>query len=223
MKQLIITLNLFLLFFCCTVSLKSQNLKLHSIPFPLEIKNTPTACQILGDSVIELSAAGKTNLFTSPSGYYNVQNAPMLLFMPDSDFTFTAKLSGELKAVYDVAALVIYQDSSHWAKFCFENSVNLQPTIVSVVTKNYSDDCNSMPINNNFAYMTVIKKGLEVSFHYSADGKIWQMVRDFRLMSDKDIRIGFAVHGSRGNGFSARFSQIEYSSTTPNDLRTMKK
>jgi regulation of enolase protein 1 (concanavalin A-like superfamily) len=220
MKKLIITLLMGLLLIPGSTVAQKSKMKLNGIPFPLEIKNTPVACTITGDSVLELAAAGKTNLFVSPNGRYNVQNAPMVLFTPDSDFTFVARAAGNLKEVYDVAALVLYQDSAYWAKFCFENSVSKQPTIVSVVTRNYSDDCNSMTVGDSFAYLAVIKKGLEVSLHYSADGKQWRMIRDFRLETGKNLKVGFAVHGSRGDGFNARFSQIRYLPTVPKDLRT---
>jgi uncharacterized protein len=220
MKKLItVVFSVFLLIPCLTMAQKSKP-TLKGIPFTLSVKNHPVACAITGDTVLELVAAGKTNLFVSPNGKYNVQDAPMVLFTPDSVFTFVAKANGTFKAVYDVAALVLYQDSAYWAKFCFENSVNKQPTIVSVVTRHYSDDCNSLPVNAQFAYLAIIKKGLEVSFHYSPDGKQWRMIRDFRLETDKNLKIGFAVHGSRSDGFNARFSEVRYSPTVPADLRS---
>lgn len=76
-----------------------------------------------------MTASRKTNLFNSPSGKPKVVNAPLILFEPEANFTISAKVTGKLKAVYDVAALVVYQDDETWAKFCYENSVNLMPTI----------------------------------------------------------------------------------------------
>ncbi len=202
------------------VSAQSTNLKLQAIPFKLEVLNEPVAVYtVKGDSLL-LSAKGKTNLFASPSGHYNVQNAPMVLFHPDSSFVFCAKVGADLKAVYDVAALVFYQDSDYWGKFCFENSVNKQTSIVSVINRIYSDDCNSMHIDDDYAYMAIIKKGLEMSFHYSRDGKNWEMIRNFRLETEESLKIGFAVHGSRGDGTQGQFSNIRYSSRVPDDLRS---
>ena len=83
------------------------------------------------------------------------------------------------------------------AKFCYENSVNLMPTIVSVVTRTFSDDCNSMP-TGDYAYMAIVKRGSEYSFFYSPDNKNWSMVRNFNLNTTGKIKVGFAVHGSRG-------------------------
>jgi uncharacterized protein len=220
MKKIITLVSSVLLFIPCLTMAQKSHLALKGVPFALSIKNRPVSCTITGDTALEIAAAGKTNLFASPNGRYNVQDAPMVLFAPDSVFTFVAKATGTFKAVYDVAALVLYQDSAYWAKFCFENSVSKQSTIVSVVTRKYSDDCNSLPVDANFAYLAIIKKGLEVSFHYSSDGKQWRMIRDFRLETDKNLKIGFAVHGSRGDGFKARFSEVRYSPTVPADLRS---
>lgn len=213
----------FLLFSLGNSCINAQNveLKLSAIPFELEILNNPVSVLTPDDSILEIAAAGKTNLFVSPSGHYNVQNAPMVLFHPDTSFVLRAKVSGDLKEVYDVAALVVYQDSSYWGKFCYENSVDKRPTIVSVVNRIFSDDCNSMHIDKDHAFMAVVKKGLEMSFHYSPDGKSWEMIRNFRLETDKNLRVGFAVHGSRGNGFEAQFSQIKYSPNVPRNLRSL--
>jgi len=134
----------------------------------------------------------------------------MLVFEPDSDFVFSARVSGSLKEIYDVAALVVYQDNDHWAKLCFENSVEKLTTIVSVVTRTYSDDCNSMSIPDDYAYLSIRKQGKEFTFSYSRDGTKWNMIRHFRLDLPQKIQVGFAVHGSRGNGFSARFSDVRY-------------
>ena len=54
-----------------------------------------------------MTASRKTNLFNSPSGKLKVVNAPLILFEPEANFTISAKVTGKLKAVYDVAALVV--------------------------------------------------------------------------------------------------------------------
>lgn len=199
---------------------KKSNFRIKAIPFPLEILNSPVCCTITGDSVIEVTAKGKTNLFNNPNGKYYVQDAPMILFKPDSDFALSARVTGNLKEIYDVTALVVYQNKNTWAKLCFENSVEKIPTIVSVVTRQYSDDCNSMPVEEDFAYLAIMKNGKEYSFFYSKDEEHWKMIRHFRLETTHDIKIGFAVHDSRGNSFSARFSNIKYKGQS---LDSMKK
>jgi Uncharacterized conserved protein len=200
-----------------SLSAQTANLKISAIPYTLEVKNTSVS-YIINDSKIEITAAGKTNLFNNPNGIYKVQNAPMVLFAPKGDFTLSAKVTGELKSIYDVAALVVYQDENTWAKFCYENSVDKQPTIVSVVTRTYSDDCNSVQADS-YAYLAVVRKGQEFSFLYSADKEDWKMIRHFRLDITDMLKVGFAAHGSRGDGFTGTFTEVAYHDKALENMR----
>jgi regulation of enolase protein 1 (concanavalin A-like superfamily) len=147
----------------------------------------------------------------------------MLLFHPDSNFILKAKVSAELKEVYDVVVLVIYYDNDSWAKLCFENSAEKQATVVSVVTRKYSDDCNSAKLDNKYVYLTMVKKGKEFSFHFSKDNLNWKLVRHFRLeFPDDNLMIGFAAHCYVSKGFSAEFSEISYSNYTLENIRSYK-
>ena len=199
----------------------NKNLHIKSIPYVLSVFNSPIDIEIRNDSVVKMIAPGKTNLFNSPGGDYYKQDAPMLLFHPDRNFLFSVKVDADLKEVYDVAALVLYQNNDVWAKLCFENSVNKEATVVSVVTKRYSDDCNSTKISQKYIYLAVSKRGNEFSFHYSTDNKNWNLVRHFRIDFDEhELMVGFAVHGSRGKRFSAEFSNIKYSDKALGNMRT---
>lgn len=190
------------------------------IPFPLDAVNLPLKVEVNDDSVVVLTARGKTNLFNSPGGNYYQQDAGMLLFHPDSDFTFSAKVQANLSEVYDVAALVLYQDKQLWAKLCFENSADKEATVVSVVTRQFSDDCNSIHPTDNFIYLAIAKKGDEISFHCSSDNQNWYLVRHFRInFNQQELRLGFAAHCSRGESFTARFSDIQYSTAVPENMR----
>ena len=191
--------------------------RVKSIPYKLEVYNNPIS-YVINDSEIKITSGERTNLFNNPNGKSNVHNAPMILFKPDTDFTLSAKVTGDLKFIYDVAALVVYQDEYTWAKFCYENSVLKEPTIVSVVTRSLSDDCNSEK-TGSFAYLSIIKRDNEFSFFYSEDNKSWKMIRNFHLDTTADLKVGFAAHGSRGTGFTGIFSEIKYQNKALSDMR----
>jgi regulation of enolase protein 1 (concanavalin A-like superfamily) len=196
-------------------------MRLAAIPFELTIENAPLSVRVDEGRVLEIAAPGGTNLFNHPGGRAPVVNAPMVLFVPDADFVLSARVTADLKAVYDVAALVVYVDERTWAKLCFENSVEKQPTIVSVVTRGFSDDCNSLPVSGREAFLAVAKKGAEFSLHYSADGQSWQLIRHFRLETNGPLHAGFAVHGSVGTGIAATFSDVTYSTAVPSQMRKL--
>lgn len=92
------------------------------LPSPLTIRNHPIAIRVTAEGALIIPAPGKTNLFNSPGGGTPTDTAPMAFFKPEGDFVLTAKVSAPLKAVYDVAALVIYENANSWAKFCYEFS-----------------------------------------------------------------------------------------------------
>lgn len=197
-----------------------DRLHLKSIPYPLTVQNDPLDVQIKGDSILKITSVGGTNLFNSPGGNYSVQNAPMVLFKPDNDFTLKTRIKASLKEVYDVASLVVYQNDSLWAKLCFENSVRKETTVVSVVTRGFSDDCNSVNLQEDYVYFLVSKKGKEFSFHYSKDDVKWELVRHFQLLcNNEEVKLGFAVHCSQGEQFSAEFSDIYYSNISLKKMR----
>ena len=83
------------------------------------------------DGILRIAPAPRTNLFHAPDDGFVVVNAPMVLFAPEGDFTFKAKVSAQLVDVYDVAALVAYGGDKHWAKLCYENSALQEATVVT--------------------------------------------------------------------------------------------
>jgi len=196
-------------------------LRIGSLPGDLSVLNSPVTIRTEPDGRLFIAAPGETNLFNHPNGKSAVQNAPMALFEPADDFVLKARVSGQLKNVYDVAALVIYQDGTTWAKLCYENSVAKEPTVVSVVTRDVSDDCNSQTIAADHAYLAIVRKGPVFTFHYSPDGKTWRMVRHFNLNTTGKLKAGFAVHAWRAESFAATFSEITYTEKTPDNITNL--
>lgn len=168
-----------------------------------------------------ISPARDTNLFLSPDGGFNVVNAPMALFAPAGDFTLTAKVSARLVDAYDVAAMVVWEDEKHWAKLCFENSAMREATIVTVVTRERSDDANSETIASPFAYIAIARKGNEFSMHFSRDGVQWRLARHFQMPASDNLRVGFTAHTFSNQHFAAVFSDVVYRPTPPKNLRQL--
>lgn len=195
--------------------------KLTALPAPLAVVNQPVSVRALGERSVELVAPARTNLFNSPDGKFVRQDAAMLLFPPDRDFILTARVSAELRSVYDVAALVVYQDGNTWAKFCYENSVERQATLVSVVTRGSSDDCNSVAAPADGVYLAIVRKGDEFAFHASTDGRVWRLIRHFSLPLATGARLGFAAHGSGATTLRAVFSEISYAPALTGNMRRL--
>jgi regulation of enolase protein 1 (concanavalin A-like superfamily) len=164
-------------------------------------------------------AAGKsTDWFISPTDSKPTSNAPVLLFQPASEFVLSAKVQIEFGKQWDAGTLMVYSDDSSWAKLAFEMSVYGEPTIVSVVTRGVSDDCNSAAIAGHAVYLQVAKVGSTLSFYYSTDAGSWRLVRTFTLGETKTLRVGFSAQSPIGEGVTAVFSEIRYSPKGPKDI-----
>ena len=171
-----------------------------------------------------------TNLILSPDRSYKVMNAPMVLAEAQGDFTLVAKVSAQLAGVYDSGALVVYSDEKNWAKVCFENSPRHEAMIISVVTREWSDDVNHETLASPFVYLAVARKGNEFSFHFSRDGRDWRLVRHFDMPIGSRTQIGFTAQtphiasfaqaGEQAQ-FAAQFSEIRFVSKAPKDMRQL--
>jgi regulation of enolase protein 1 (concanavalin A-like superfamily) len=154
----------------------------------------------------------------------------MLLAEEEGDFTLVAKVSAQLAGVYDSGALVVYSDEKNWAKLCFENSPQHEAMIISVVTREWSDDVNSETVTSPFVYLAVARKGNEFSFHFSRDGRDWRLVRHFDMPIGSRTQIGFSAQtphissfaqtGEKAQ-FAAQFSEIRFVATAPKDMRQL--
>lgn len=171
-------------------------------------------------STLQLKAGAKTDLFSDPQGKVNIANAPYLTFDSESDFMLTARVTVDFRSTFDAGVLLVYQDPYSWAKFCFEYTPAGEPSMVSVVTKGSSDDCNSALILGNSVYMRLSRLGYAWAFHYSTDGKFWHMVRVFALDVNIPSKVGFLVQSPTGEGCTAQFSEVRLTHETLADLRS---
>ena len=105
-------------------------------------------------------------MFRYPNVTYNADNAPKLLFTPDSNFVLTASIKHSFAKKWDGGALVLKQDSLHWIKFCFERDYTGAKRVVSVVTKDIYDDCNSLAIQSNRVFYKIAKAGKVIMLYY---------------------------------------------------------
>jgi regulation of enolase protein 1 (concanavalin A-like superfamily) len=193
------------------VKVNAQEVSIKAIPYVMHFENTPLDYKVISDNHIQISAPEKTDLFISPDGYYEINKSPRLLFKPDSDFIFTSKISLRFNSKWDAGVLIIYNDSKHFVKFCFESDFKGQPRVVSVVCNDVADDCNSMAIDNNEVYYRIIgsAKNNIFALYYSTDNKAWFIIRNFRLAKTDNIRIGFSAQSPSGKACTVDFSEID--------------
>jgi len=155
-------------------------------------------------------AGEKTDMFRDPSVTYNTDNAPKLLFHPDNDFVLTTSIEHSFASKWDGGAIVLKQDSLNWIKFCFEKDYTGAKRVVSVVTKNISDDCNSVEIRTNKVFYKMAKADNVITLYYSLEGKKWFLIRHLQFDTDKEFTLGFLAQSPMGKRCEVKFSSISY-------------
>jgi uncharacterized protein len=187
------------------------------ISLPAEWQNAPAAWSATATELTIVSG-GRTNWFASPTDGRVDANSPLLLFRPAGDFVLSARVTVDFKSIWDAGFLMVYVDDLTWAKFALEVSAYDEPTIVSVVTKGVSDDCNSALVDGKSIRLRLARTAEAFLLYAAPAGQPWKLVRNFRLSSSPDLRVGFASQSPIGEGCSATFSEIAYEERTISDM-----
>lgn len=195
-----------------------NSIVLPTIPTPLNWAMLPEMWR-LDDHALLIQAGAATDLFIDPRGEYDKNNAPRLALTPDAVYTMQARVTVDFQADYDAGAFILWANERHWAKFAFELSPQKQPTIVSVVTHDTSDDCNALTIAGNEVYLRVAKLGQAYAFHASGDGRVWQLIRYFSSANLENATVNFSSQSPMGKGCTAVFSEIGYTAEALIDIR----
>lgn len=159
---------------------------------------------------LTIIAGRKTDMFRDPNATYNTDNAPKLLFPADSNFVFTVGITHSFANKWDAGGMVLKADSANWIKFCFEKDYTGARRVVSVVTRDISDDCNSVALTSNTVFFKMAKAGKVVTLYYSSDRKSWMLVRHFQFESSKPMMLGLLSQSPTGEKCSVTFSGIQY-------------
>lgn len=189
------------------------------LPPPQRWSSAPEGWSAEGGALTITAGAG-TDLFVDPGGADPALNAPCLLASPPlGDFWLSARVRVDFAATFDAGALVVHCGEGAWAKLAFEYSPQGRPTIVSVVTRGRSDDCNSFEVAGGQVWLRVAQVGPAFAFHASTDGSWWHLVRHFTLEVPRALEVGFLAQSPTGQGCTARFDQIGYLPVRLSDLR----
>ncbi|AFD05718.1 DUF1349 domain-containing protein [Solitalea canadensis] len=225
MKKTIINLLLLSTISFCTAAQGTQaksdeSVRISSVPYPLNWDNTPQKFAVT-DKGITIEAQKGTDLFVFVDGNYYNNTASKLLFHPDSNFVFKAKVSPEFNEVYDGGAILVYSDKENWANFLFEkNERNTYGVVSSFVKNKISDGNYHTELPSKEVYMKVAKSGKIFNFYYSLDGQKWVLTRTFPYSQLENMRIGFYAQAAKGPGCKVHFTEISYNGKAFKDFFT---
>jgi uncharacterized protein len=185
---------------------------------PFEELNGPLTA-LASEGAVELVAGPRTDLFCPPDGRPPTTSAPGLLAtLPEGDFVLSARIEAELRSTYDAGALVLWHDERSWAKLAVELSPAGRPTVVTVVTRGRSDDCNSVALDGPSARLRLARIDDAFAFHLHASGR-WELIRHFSLDAAASVRAGFLAQSPTGEGCTVRFREISAEPRRLDDVR----
>jgi regulation of enolase protein 1 (concanavalin A-like superfamily) len=183
-------------------------------------RNDEQAASVIAD------APARTDLYINPGGQgsgdaESMLNAATLLGTPPSgDFQLSAKVTVDFAAQYDAGVVLLWIDERNWAKFCFELSPAAEPMVVSVVTRDVSDDANAFVVADQFVWLRVSRVDHVYAFHASTDERSWRLIRVFTLGEVLDGHmIGFEAQSPTGDGCRVSFDHIRFVPERLEDLR----
>jgi regulation of enolase protein 1 (concanavalin A-like superfamily) len=181
--------------------------------------NEPEEYKFEGSS-LQVVSGKETDFFNNPSDQSISDNAPFLYTTLQGDFVATALVRPNFSSRSNAASLMVYMDSTHWMKLAFEKSDATGKSIVSVVTKEISDDANGVVLNAcDSIWLRIIKKGDVYAMHWSKDGKNFKMARIFTMPYSKEVKVGMESQCPVGNAARHEFLYFSIEKKTINDLR----
>ncbi|MFO0915157.1 MAG: DUF1349 domain-containing protein [Pirellulales bacterium] len=197
-----------------------ESFSLPGVPGKFSWHIAPASWRIDSNQSLIVRSGPKNDYFNDPASTSKVASAPSAL-MATSEPTFVlgAHVSLAGQTTFDAGLIFVRTGEDQWAKLCVELSPAGVPTIVSVVTRGVSDDCNSAVLATPNAYLRVAKTLRTFAFHYSIDGRYWHLVRYFSLGEPPQIQIGWVAQSPMGRDCEVTFSQFFYSTGELADLR----
>ena len=188
---------------------------------PLRWRRKPQSWSVPDRASLLAVAGPRTDWFVDPQRAAEPKlNAPALLGRSSGDFLLSARVTVDFAGTYDAGVLVVYESDEVWSKLCFEYSPQREPMVVSVVTRDVSDDCNSFVVDGMSVWLRVARVGPAYAFHASTDGSSWSFVRHFALEAGSEPSVGFAAQSPTGEGCEVTFEQIAYQAVHLGDLRS---
>ncbi|OXM85599.1 DUF1349 domain-containing protein [Paenibacillus rigui] len=173
------------------------------------------------DKGLLVSAPENADYFIDPAGTQVKASAPFLFTKVQGDFNISTRVHVEMKHQYDSGCLMIMSDSQNWAKLCYEFFEG-RKSILSVVTKNTSDDCIGGDLDIVNPFLRIARSGNSFAFHYSLDGLRWHLIRYFGMECGAELKVGVVAQSPIGEGCQVSFEHLRLSNHNEGDIRSVK-
>lgn len=169
---------------------------------------------------LQIVSGEETDFFINPINKSITANAPFLYKTFEGDFVAIALVRPNFSSRANAASLMVHMDSTHWMKLAFEKSDATGKSIVSVVTREISDDANGVVLNTfESIWLKIIRKGDTYAMHWSEEGEKFKMVRVFTMPHSKEVKVGIESQCPVGKAAMHEFLYFSIENKTIDDLR----
>ena len=183
--------------------------------------NEPADYEIV-EKALMISVQKDTDFFNNPEDNSVVGTAPLLYTETEGDFLARSLVKPDFNSQWNAVSLMVYQDSLHWIKFAFENSDATGPGIVSVVTKDRSDDANGAVLNDGEAiWLAIARKGNNYAMHWSKDGQNYTMARLSQMPAMDKVKVGIEAQSPVGDSATHQLLFFDLKPKTVKNLRDL--
>lgn len=181
--------------------------------------NQPNSFSIENNTMKVVAEKG-TDYFNNPEDGSIASTAPLLYKQVKGDFVAKALVRPDFSSMWNAVSIMVHIDSLNWIKFAFENSDATGQSIVSVVTKNVSDDANGAILSNhNQIWLKLIRKGNIYSMLWSIEDKDYKMARLTAMPPVDSLKVGIEAQCPVGDSASHEMLYFGIESKTVGDLR----
>lgn len=198
------------------------SISIAALPKPLRSRSKNHArVHEVEPGTITLTARAGDDLFADPSTDGLVMSASVFAFQTAGDFQFRAKVKVDFQEKFDSGVLVGYFNDQSWFKICAEIDPLGRTQVVTVVTRDRSDDANSTYLVGDDIHLRISRTGRAFALHSSSDGSHWDLARYFTLgeISDTPLHVGIASQSPAGSGTRATFCEFGWEGVGLSDSR----
>ncbi len=136
---------------------------------------------------------------------FTVDDAPFYYTTRGGEFEVKARISGDYKARFDQAGLMLRIDHENYIKAGIE-FVDGKYHLSTVVT-HHTSDWSVIPLAEPVPYVWIkaVRRLDAVEIFYSFDDKDYVMMRNAWLQDNTPVQVGLMAANPDGQGFKARF------------------
>lgn len=180
--------------------------------------NEPQSWSISGNQ-LTMEVTPKTDYWRISHYGFTVDDAPFYYAEYGGEFETVLKISGNYKARFDQAGMMIRLDHENYIKAGIEYVDGKYN--VSVVVTHKTSDWSVIALDRpvEYIWMKAVRRLDAIEIFYSLDGKNYNMIRNAWMAANHPVKIGMCAASPDGDGFTARFTDFKVTHL-PDKIRT---